>query len=47
MIKLIKFIKDFNKKSEKPITESEVKMAMIVNHHLLIKRYERMQKKVS
>lgn len=47
MNKLMKFIERFNKKSVKPITESEVKLAMMVNHHLMIKRYERLQKKVS
>lgn len=46
MERLIKLIKLYNKKADKPITEQDVKLAMIVNRHLLIKRYERRLKRV-
>lgn len=41
MERLIKLIKLYNRKADKPITEQDVKLAMVINRHLLIKKYER------
>ena len=46
MIKLMRLIGKLNKKVANPITEPEIKLALIINHSLLIKKYERHQKKV-
>ena len=39
---ILKFIKDFNKKSKKPLTPQEVKLSeSLMNKHLVIKRYDK------
>ena len=41
MEKFLKLVAKFNKTAAKPITERDIKLAAIMNRHLLIQKYER------
>lgn len=41
MNRIIKLIRDYKKVDVKPITDEDIKLSLMINRHLLIKKYDR------